>query len=401
MKHRLIRRVAFAVLAIVLAAGTSTKAQLPQFLSDSARIIVMTLGPAQSDVYLAFGHSAIRVVDYKLGSDIVFNYGVFNFNQPNFYLNFAKGKLLYKLGAAYYKDFKASYVEENRFIVEQELNFTAEEKQAFYNFLYVNYQPENRDYYYNYVYDNCATRIRDGLEKVFPERISFDYPYVTSEMTFRNLMDLYLGKQPWGDLGIDLCLGSGIDNVVTGYEYMFLPDYVEKAFDVATFSRGGTQVPLVKAKEYVFIPASTTAEGEAWFTPTVLFILVFLIIGFSTNQEWKMGIRRRWIDFLVFFVAGTVGLLLLFLWLATDHISAYNYNLLWAIPLHIVVAFFALSKQQVIWAKPYLYFAAAVLATTVLLWAFIPQKMNLAFIPFMLTLLLRSIYWAYTIRKAP
>jgi len=399
MKQRLIKRAFFGALAIVLVAGTSTRAQLPQFLSDSARITLMTLGPSQTDVYLAFGHSAVRVVDYKLGTDIVFNYGVFNFNQPNFYLNFARGKLLYKLGAAYYKDFKESYIEENRSIIEQELNLTAGEKQAYYNFLYINYKPENRDYYYNYVYDNCATRIRDGLEKVFPGRIAFSYPYVTSDMTFRNLMDLYLGQQPWGDLGIDLCLGSGIDNVVTGYEYMFLPDYVEKALDVATFSRGDTKVPLVKEKEAVFVPVDAGVVKGSWLTPTMMFIVIFLVVGFSTNQEWKRGIRRRWLDFIVFFVAGVIGLLLLFLWFGTDHVSSYNYNLLWAIPLHAVVAFFALSKKDVKWVKPYLYFVAAVLASVIVLWAFIPQKMLLAFIPFILTLLLRCIYWAYTIRK--
>jgi len=399
MKHRTISPAIFGILALVLASATNTKAQLPQFLSDSSKIVVMTLGPAQSDVYLAFGHSAVRVVDYKLGTDIVFNYGVFNFNQPNFYLNFARGKLLYKLGAAYYKDFKESYIEDNRSIVEQELNLTTEEKQAYYNFLYENYKPENRDYYYNYVYDNCATRIRDGLEKVFPDRISYKYPYETSEMTFRDLMDLYLGQQPWGDLGIDLCLGSGIDHVVTGYEYMFLPDYVEKAFEAATLSRDGAQFPLVREKEYVFVPADTVSAQGSLFTPTLIFTLVFLMVGFSTNQEWKRGIRRKWLDFLVFFVAGAVGLLLLFLWFATDHVSSYNYNLLWAIPLNMVVAFFALSKQEASWAKPYLYFVAAVLVTTIVLWAFIPQKMNLAFIPFMLTILLRAIYWAYTLRK--
>jgi hypothetical protein len=71
-------------------------AQMP--LSDSAQISVITCGPYQGELYSAFGHSAIRVYDPASGKDFAFNYGVFDFDQPNFYLNFTRGHLLYKLG---------------------------------------------------------------------------------------------------------------------------------------------------------------------------------------------------------------------------------------------------------------------------------------------------------------
>ena len=81
-------------------------AQIPPFISDSTTVSVMTMGPSQVELYTAFGHSAFRVLDHKTGIDLVFNYGIFSFNQPNFYLHFARGKHLYKLGVIRYEDFK-------------------------------------------------------------------------------------------------------------------------------------------------------------------------------------------------------------------------------------------------------------------------------------------------------
>lgn len=372
-------------------------AQLPRLLSDSATIKVMTLGPSQEELYTAFGHSAIRVTDYKLGFDLVFNYGIFSFNQPNFYLNFARGKLLYKLGVDSYDRFKGAYIEENRFIVEQELNLTSKEKQRFYAYLYNNAQPENRDYYYNYVYDNCATRIRDVLEKVFPGQITFNYPYVKEDLTFRDLMDLYLAEQPWGDLGIDLGLGSGIDKTATGYEYMFLPDYIEKAMDKATLQRGDNVVPLVKKTEVVYMPLQEQSKQASWLSPAILFAILFFVVGFLTHREWKTCKRNRSLDFLIFFLVGVVGLLLLFLWFGTDHISQYNFNLLWALPFHVIVAFLSFSKNPPSWLKNYLLVSLIILILMIVLWGWLPQKMNLALVPVMLIILLRSTHWRWSL----
>ena len=369
--------------------------QLPRFLSDSARISVMTLGPSQEELYTAFGHSAIRVTDYKIGYDLVFNYGIFSFNQPNFYLNFARGKLLYKLGVSRYDQFKAAYMEENRFIVEQALNLTPAEEQQLYAFLYVNAQPENRDYYYNYIYDNCATKIRDVLEEVFPGRITFNYPYVKEGLSFRGLMDLYLGEQPWGDLGIDIGLGSGVDITATGYHYMFLPDYIEEAMDHAQFRRGDSTVSLIRRKDMVYMPEEAQVQESSWLTPTLLFALVFFVTGFVTHREWKAGVRSKTLDFIIFILPGFVGLCLLFLWFGTDHISQYNYNLLWAFPFHFVVAFFSFSKNPPSWLKSYLLATIVILIMVIVLWAWLPQKLNLALVPVMLMLILRSAFWRW------
>ena len=145
-----------------------------QTLSPQAEIRVMTMGPFQQELYSAFGHSAFRVTDPVNNYDLVYNYGVFDFQQKNFYYNFLRGKMLYKLGLARYNRFQPRYARENRYVYEQVLNLSQEEKQIVFDFLKNNSKPENRDYMYNYVMDNCATKIRDVIRLSLGDKITFD-----------------------------------------------------------------------------------------------------------------------------------------------------------------------------------------------------------------------------------
>src|SRR5690606_8433297 len=60
-------------------------------LTEKSKISMLTCAPGE-ELYSAFGHTAFRVQDPELGLDQVYNYGTFDFNGPNFYLNFVKGK---------------------------------------------------------------------------------------------------------------------------------------------------------------------------------------------------------------------------------------------------------------------------------------------------------------------
>src|SRR5690606_6840815 len=140
--------------------------------------------------------------------------------EPGFYIKFIRGKLNYKLSIAYFQDFAYSYTLDNRSIYEQDMNFTEAQKQQYWQFLTNNYLPQNRFYLYDFFFDNCATRIRDGIEATFPEQVAFNIAHLDQDMSFRNLIDLYLPPQPWSDFGIDLALGAPIDQKATPYEYM-------------------------------------------------------------------------------------------------------------------------------------------------------------------------------------
>ena len=50
-----------------------------QTLGENARISLLTCSPGE-ELYARYGHTAIRVLDETNDIDIVFNYGIFDFN---------------------------------------------------------------------------------------------------------------------------------------------------------------------------------------------------------------------------------------------------------------------------------------------------------------------------------
>ena len=388
----------FTLVLILFLISCFTYAQGNYKLSPHSEISIMTLGPYQGEIYSAFGHSAIHVSDPANRVDWVFNYGVFDFDQENFFLNFAKGKLLYQLGLADYERFKNHYIRENRFVIEQTLNLTLQEKQQLFDFLLENYKPENREYMYNYVYDNCSSKLPEVLDKTFPGRITFDYSFVEENVTIRDLMDRYLTNQPWGDWIIDIGLGYQIDKVAEPREYLFLPDYVEKSFEKAVIKNDSTTVPLVSETRHVFVPNPEDYKNGL-FTPFNFFVLVFFIVGFITNRDFKKERRTGWVDTVVFTFVGILGWWCVFLWFGTTHLSKYNYNLLWAIPFHIPLMYLLGKKRFQPFLAKYCLIVGCLYLLLLIFWAVVPQPIHMALVPLILTMILRLFFNYFDLKK--
>ncbi len=266
-------------------------------LSNNARISVLTMGPSQEEVYSAFGHSGLRVYDSIQRIDIFFNYGVFNFNQPYFYLNFTRGNLNYMVDAYEYSDYLNYYVEHHRFVHEQILNLTPPQRQQLFDFLAWNIQPQNQYYRYDYFYNNCATKMRDIVKGVLKQEVAFDSTYIKTNYTIRNLTDFYLHQQPWGDLGIDICLGLPMDKKASPYEYMFLPDYIESSFNHATNLAIGQ--PLVKETIIVYEPKPEKVPFH-WFHPWIVFGIFLVFASYLTWRDWHRRKLSKWFDVTLF-----------------------------------------------------------------------------------------------------
>ncbi|MEO5581099.1 MAG: DUF4105 domain-containing protein, partial [Saprospiraceae bacterium] len=186
---------------------------------DSLQISLLSCSPGE-ELYSIFGHSAFRVLDFTGKRDLVFNYGTFNFREKNFYLKFMQGKLNYLLSVEPYEDFIYSYSLENRIVYEQKFNLTREQKSQLFRDLQINAQPANRAYKYDFFWDNCSTRIRDKIDHVFNQSIT--YP-VRPGIPFRDYLHRYLVYSPWSRFGIDLILGMPTDAIAQTREAMFLP----------------------------------------------------------------------------------------------------------------------------------------------------------------------------------
>jgi hypothetical protein len=99
-----------------------------------------------------------------------------------------------------------------------------------------------------------------------------------------------------------------------------------------------------------------------------------------------------WMDRLLFIGTGILGCVLLFMWLGTDHGSfANNLNVVWALPLNVLVPFVRFSKSALFikWLKAYsilllLLFVPILLQPTVINGALYPIIITLSFRAMML-----------------
>ena len=341
----------------------------------------------------SFGHSAFRVIDANQNIDVVYNYGVFDFNTPNFYLKFAQGKLLYKLDRNNFTPFYNYYSKQNRWIKEQVLNLSPSEKQEVFNFLQNNYKPENRDYKYDFFFDNCATKIRDVLVTVLKDKISYKDDFVETSYTFRELIQKNVAWNSWGSFGMDIAIGAVVDRKASPWEYQFLPEYIFKAADHATINRGSEDLSLVKSTKELFKNTPKENKSNFFFSPLfVMGLLAFIIIGI-TYKDYKNNSRSRWLDVSIYSITGIIGLLLLFLWFATDHSTTHNnYNLLWAFPLSLLFVIAISKTNPKPWLKRYVVFQILMLVLLGIHWITGVQVFAFGLTPILIAFLIRYIY---------
>ncbi|MEK6154878.1 DUF4105 domain-containing protein [Flavobacteriaceae bacterium 3-367] len=385
MKH--LRKILFLLALANALAGFSQ----PQ-LSDKAQISVLSCG-AGSDLYTTFGHSAFRVQDADLGIDVVYNYGTFNFDPPGFYVDFARGKLIYRLSRQRLDNFLFDYEMENRWVKEQLLDLTTTEKNALFQFLENNYSPENREYQYDFFYDNCASKIRDVLQEVLGNRLVFDESYLENPYTFRELIHQNLSTNSWSAFGIDLALGCVIDKKASASEHLFLPNYVLLQLGHASLD----QRPLVLRQRTV-LDKAPLKNGDYFLSgPLFWFILLLLFVIVISYIDYRNNVRSRWLDFFLFFLTGIIGILICFLWFLTDHTATVgNFNILWAFPGNLVLAFyFAKHKPFPSWIPKYFLVLPALLVLTLFIWVIKFQVFSVLIIPLLLTLGLRYLLLAH------
>lgn len=355
-------------------------------------ISVLTIGQGSS-LSDSFGHSAIRVQDKSKNYDLVFNYGVYDFNDPNFYSNFIKGYLNYSLGVSYYKDFKSSYISNNRSIKEQVLLLPDVLNKKIADRLIFNSKPENKNYRYDYFSNNCSTIIKDIIDESL---IDYDYEndYVVENKgknTYRNLIYENINKNSWGSLGIDICLGSYIDQEIDVKKNTFLPEYLFEYLNSSYYKHPdlSNKIKLVKKNNFINYENKefqNLNSNNLFYSPLFIFIIISSFLLFLSLRDLNNKVIHLILQS-THIITSAIGFLLLFLWFFTDHFtSAYNYNLLWANPLNIILIFKSINKK---WKIALLKLLLLSLALIVLHSITNVQVFNISLYPFFIFLAFR------------
>jgi len=378
-----------AVFAILILTCTVSA----QHNAAHTRISVITCGPGD-EMYSLFGHTAIRIIDSVTHTDIVYNWGGFTFEQPYFILKFLRGKLLYYSTADYFPDFMKEYVYEHRSVYEQVLNLDSASKQKIIAAINFNMQGDNRFYKYDFLLDNCTTRVKN----IVFENVNSDIKdkVVPEKTTARDLIHYYLdrGGQVWTELGTDILLGRRVDKIVSTDEAMFMPEFYMKGLSYAN-----TQAEPLAKPATVILQGDALHTGRGYVPLIVLSIIAITVFIISRLQPAWAKAAISFVDSLLLYSTGLIGLLILFMWFATDHtVCKDNFNLAWALPFNLVAGFSLIKKPA--WLSNYFFIAAVITAILLAAWFWLPQQMNIALLPVVVLLLNRYTILATKYRRS-
>ncbi len=303
--------------------------------SDSAKFSILTAGSGK-EIYKVYGHTAIRFQDQ--GRDLVYNYGMFDFDTPHFVWRFLQGENHYLLGREPFARFNQRYSMGGEKVTQQTLNLTSEELKVLFAALENNAQPENRAYLYNVFYDNCATRVYKILEACLDGGVvwHFDFP----EASFRSLIHEYNSTMPFSQMGIDLVFGTKADKIVTDKEQLFLPEKLMSAFAKAHKKNGDALI----SETTVLLPGRAIHNKRE----SLIFHLVWgLMLLLAVYVRF---IKKKWLRFwriTLYTLLGLISTVVCFIAFFSIHPTVFpNLNLIWINPLWLFFALLFMVRKS-------------------------------------------------------
>lgn len=331
-------RIVLTVLALLCCAILPAHAGVADAPGEKLEVSLITYGPG--DIYWErFGHDAIELRDTAGGEEVNFNYGVFNFDEKNFFFNFARGRMHYLIDAEVTTDEENFYSQAGRSITRQKLALTPQQAAALRDFLFWNLRPENAIYNYDYYVDNCTTRVRDALDHALGGVIKTRLVQLPGGMTYRQQTVRLMSAQPWLMLILDLGLGPYADQPLNAWQESFLPEELQKSVRrvAVADSHGGTQ-PLVQNEDLLSpnrldAPPATPPDLRMPLGGAGLLVALLMFVA------WRRAkLAYALLGSLFLLLAGLIGVAMLILWTLTAHHSAWaNANLLLFNPLAFVL----------------------------------------------------------------
>ena len=382
-------RISAIIICIILSVA-SVCATAQENNSDSIQISILTCSPGPA-IYEVYGHTAIRVTNHTTGSDIVFNYGLFDFSSPNFIWRFTLGKTDYLLGADYYKNFERSYTRRGSEIYQQDLKISKEESEKLFQLLSIHAKPENRVYRYNFLDNNCATMALDKVEEAVDGKIK--YTQMDTTTTYRQLLHKYNKVSAWTSFGTDLVIGADADTIIDNRQFAFAPlELMELLAHATVTDSAGNVTPLVSEAYVVNTPEGKVDFGSNLLTPTQTMWIVLLITIFVCLQNWHKKKISWWFDIILFGTQGIAGILITFLFFFSQHPAVGSNYLIIPfnpIPLFFIPVIISHAKKNV--ADVFSLCNAVVTGGFVMLSSAIPQYFHTATLLFITAIACRAL----------
>ena len=316
---------AFFVFFFLFLSSFSGFAQ-PNLLSEQAKVSVITCGIG-NEMYSLFGHTAIRINDPERYIDLVYNYGAFDFDTPNFVLKFSKGDLKYFVTVGTFSDFTAQYVYEKRSVSEQVLNLSNAQKQQLFDKLNSTLYSDERFYTYKFIDRNCTTMVVEILNKILGEKAIVKVG--NTDETYREVLYPYFNNHFYEQLGTSIIFGKKVDEKATR---IFLPSELEHSLIAVKYN--GKALSDKKDSILQIEPE----QPFSWWNNvyTYLILLILLVVAKTRN-----------LNLFYFLIVGVIGLFFSVAGLYSFHRELeYNYNILLFNPLLLLLIAFILNKNS-------------------------------------------------------
>ncbi|HEU4788843.1 MAG TPA: DUF4105 domain-containing protein [Flavobacterium sp.] len=295
-------------------------------LSKNAHISVLTCGTG-NESYSLFGHTAIRVSDIDNNLDVVYNYGAFDFDTPNFVMKFTKGDLNYFIVNNRYVDFINQYNYEKRDVYEQELDIPLALKQKLFDNLAQSLLSDERLYQYKFIDNNCTSKVVDVINKTLNAKVITKK--TDTDQTYRSILFPYFNNHFYEKLGTSIVFGTKVDQMGSK---IFLPFELQKSLKLIQYQNH----PLTKRNKTILNFEEETPSS--WWNNcyTYLLLLGFVIL-----------INKKSIDYIYLMTIALLGLLFVFLGFYSSHLElGYNYNILLFDPILFMVLYFWSTKNS-------------------------------------------------------
>ena len=353
--HLVLQICSICILAC-LPAGRAWAATAPSEGADLS-VYLLTIGPG-GGIEQLFGHNALVIENDALGMGVAYNFGVFDFAEPNFVGRFIQGKLDYWLERWSAAATMEIYVHDDRSVWIHRLNLTPSQRWDLWQALETNALPGNRTYKYDYYTDNCSTRVRDALDCALGGELRRQLSPIRTGQTYRS----HTRRLTQHDLpvytGIDYVLGQRIDHELSAWEESFLPvQFMQYVRTMRVPDGSGAMVPLVKTERQTYSskrfpePQGVPVLWPGFLAAGLLLGGAFAALAWFAPRHWAF----RW-GFAVasagWMAAVTVlGGLLMYGWLLTSHTAvrpnenALQINLL-ALPLAVLLPMLVTRRKR-------------------------------------------------------
>ncbi len=306
-------------------------------------LVTCTTGP---EITEWAGHSAIRLIDSTKtdeSRDVVYNFGIFRFDEHEFPGRFVLDDIDVVLEVAPFEFFIRAYGGGNRGVEEVVLLLNDSEKNSLVDALTLNVQPAKRAYKYDFVFDNCTTRIRDLFRKVLGPALVFGN--VTGDgntITYRQVCNEYTEPNPPLKFLAGIFLSQEADKKVPdNTAALFVPSYLLRGFSTGTIR--GEKLCSEPVSLLQFTPGKTRRTDAA---AIIVFIIAALLVAGSLVP--RLALVGKIMTYSVLIISGLFGLALLYTWLGGVNVMCRNnYNILWLLPVNLIVPFFNARVKKI------------------------------------------------------